>query len=201
MAISNLTSPISWQPFIWYAKSFDDSLLTEFEDDKTENEFSDIDRVNLQEFGLMGRGAKLWFSTNDGILNIQDKRLEFYLEDEEQKLIKLSGRNEFYNDIIQFKQFAQVLTTNTKEGFGPLTIDAFHLGYKHSFEIEGKGKIHFAIILRMPMGHPMKIGFKITPSFDFKGKLFMRINGQPDSNPSDIDTKGDVSVTLEKDFF
>lgn len=202
MAIEKLESPIAAQPFIWFAESFDGSLLTEFEDDGKENEFDTIDKVNLKEFGLLGRGVKLRFSTEDGIVYIGDKKIEIYLEDEEQKLIKLSGRSdEKYTDIIQFKGFHHDFEINKKDGFKGIVIDSFHFGYKHVIHIEGKGDIYLQFIFRMPLGQPMKLGFRFAPTFDLKGKLFARINGTPDTTPTDVSVVSGRAEVYEKDFF
>jgi len=204
MSIENLESPIEWRPFIWFAKSHDGTILTEFEDSGKENEFTNIDKVNLKEFGLLGRGLKLWYSTEDGILNIFDKKVEFYIEDEEQQVIKLSGIElENYNDIIQYKGFYQDFAVNTKNALGGIVIDSYHFGYKHIVSIKDKGDIWVQSIFRMHMENkesPMKIGIRLATSFDLKGKLFINIDGAVDTEPMDIMVLSGRAENYEKDF-
>jgi len=202
MSIENLESPREGQPFIWFAKSYDGTILTEFEDSGKQNEFDTIDKVNLKEFGLIGRGSKLWYSTEDGILNIFDKKVEFYIEDEEQKIIKLSGiESEKYNDIIQYKGFYQDFAINTKNALGGIVIDSYHFGYKHVVNVKDKGDIYMQSVFRMPMDKPMKIGFRFATTFDLKGKLFIKINGEVDTEPMDIMVLSGRAENYEKDFF
>jgi hypothetical protein len=206
MSIEKLESPISRQPFIWFAKSYDGTLLTEFENSGKENLFDSIDKVNLKEFGLLGRGAKLWYSSEDGVINIDsefsNRKIEFYLEDQKQNLIKISGRKfEKYNDIIQFKAFHQDFHVNTKNAMGGLVIDAFLFGYKKVITIPDEGDIHFQFLFNLQMGKPMKLGFRFAPTFYLNHKLFVRIDGQQDVEPIEIKVLADRSEAYEKDFF
>ena len=112
MGIENFESPVTQRHFIWFAKYYDDTLFTEFENNGKENLFYDINKENLKEFGLIGQGAKYSFNTEDGTISVKNPNgtsytFDFNLEDENQKLIRLSKNTETapYNDIIQLKRF------------------------------------------------------------------------------------------------
>ena len=70
MGVENFECPVSHRRYLWFSKYFNDSLFTEFENSGKENDFNDIDKENLKEFGLIGHGSKIWFNTDDGVLQL-----------------------------------------------------------------------------------------------------------------------------------
>jgi hypothetical protein len=201
MNIEKLISPIDdRQPFIWFAKAEDDSILTEFEEDGKENEWNSINRKTLKEFGLFGRGVKLYYNINDGIIHIDNRTIEFYFEDENKSIIKLSGRNDIkYNDIVQFKH--AYWDFDKKLGLQTHIIDAFHFGYKCAIPVKNSN-IYFQFLFRMPMGQPIKLGFRFAPEFplNLTGKLHVIIDGEEDENPTKILVPAKSSEVYERNF-
>ena len=54
--------------FGWYAKYFKGSkgtIVDEFNDDGSENDFRDIQKKDVKESGLYGGGTNLWMETRD----------------------------------------------------------------------------------------------------------------------------------------
>lgn len=184
MYIDKFLSPIERQPFIWFAKYGENDTLTEFEDNGKENEWNTIEKDRLIEFGLIGRGAKLFYSINDGIINVMDKQIKFFLQNEDGSTIKLNNREgEIYNDIVQFKGFYNEYDPMDKnrDPNKPLEniIDSFHFGYKHKIELP-QGILHVEHVFRLPLGKPMKLGFRLTPNFELDSKLVVRVTGMKD---------------------
>jgi hypothetical protein len=207
MSIKDLQSPMGEvQPFIWFAKYNDDSLFTEFEEDKKENEFSKIDKENLKEFGILGKGVKFYYSAKDGIIWLKDVKgngnyFEFYLKDENENIIKLSDRNDDkkYNDIVQYKGFHQDFELKSKNALHGLVIDSYHIGYKYDINIEDRGHIYFRALLRYETetGKGIKLGFRFAPTFNLKGKLFVKIDSDDPSFGTSIKEIADVNILAE----
>jgi len=215
MSIATMESPIATHQFIWFAKYTDESIFAEFNDNKTENEFSAVDKKNIKEFGIMGCRAKLWFNSDDGVMKILNPlqtvplTFEFALEDEKQNLIKLSGRNQNYNDIIQFHRLAKCLiaTKGTTEDpnqktpvvmkEGPTYIDQNNFGFKICIDIEGKGQIFYSQIFRLNFNEPCAIECRIAPTFDFNGSLITTFNNKT-LDPTPVTVLGGKSITMVK---
>ena len=137
MGVENFECPVSHRRYLWFSKYFNDSLFTEFENSGKENDFNDIDKENLKEFGLIGHGSKIWFNTDDGVLQLLNpgeevaKTFGFYILTKGAKLIKISNRNDRrYNDIIQYKFGGIDLDPSGKETTGLMSADQHLFGYK-----------------------------------------------------------------------
>ena len=96
--------------FGWYAKYYKGSIVDEFNDDGSDNDFRGIQKDIVKEFGLYGGGTNLWMETRDGVFHITSKKgshaIRLYLEDEDESIIKLTDRDDtIYSDIIQYKGF------------------------------------------------------------------------------------------------
>lgn len=171
------------QPFIWFAKYNDDSILTEFDDEQKENNFNDIDKENLKEFGLLGKGVKIYYSTEDGIIKMKDTKghidiIESSLKNGDAVECISSRKDTVYNDIVQFKGFHQDFDPLTKDPLHGVVIDSFHIGYK--IVIKGEtGVIYVRVLLRLELGSGIKLGFRFAPTFDLKRKLCIKA-GSPD---------------------
>lgn len=201
MGLKDLTSPVEYkQPFMWYAEYKDGTFLEEFESETKENNFKDINKDLLVAFGLCGRKVKLTCYPYNGEFAIVDKKVEFYIKDEDNNLIKLTGcSEEIYNDVISFKSFYREFSSCTGLAIGKPVIDGYFFGYKHFTVVPDKGDMNFKIIYAVNMGTTMKFGISLAPKFDLKGKLYIKINGEI-TDTIDIDIKKDNSEDYESDF-
>lgn len=201
MGIEQFESPVSQRRYIWFAKYYDNSILTEFEPGGKENEFKDIDKENIKEFGIIGENSKIWFDTGDGIIQLINpssiiNTFDFNIEDDKQQLIRITNRNFHYNDIIEYHKVHRDYDPRTKEQCD-MVHDGLHFGYKMEVDVPDKGKLYFQVLFKLNFGEPCQIDFKITPTFDFVGFLTMRFNRNA-IPPTSFETKANKSITLSK---
>lgn len=206
MGIENFESPMTNRRYIWFAKYFNDSVYPEFENNGKENDFSKIDRSNLKEFGLIGHGSKIWFNTDDGVLQIlnpgqeESTTIGFYLTDEKDDLIKLTNRNDRYNDIIQYKFGGIYLDPRGVETTNDVSADQHFIGYKTEIETE-KGKIFFKLIFVLDLtGNPCQMKIRLASEFELKGNLFTVFNKVPAVEPNAFELAKGGSVNIIKQF-
>lgn len=181
--------------FGWYAKYYKGSIIDEFNDDGSENDFRDIQKALVKEFGLYGGGTNLWMETRDGVFHITSKKgshaIRLYLEDEDEAVIKLTDRDDtIYCDLIQYKGFYTYASAPTgreedkgKQLNGDVITSKYIFGYKTTFEVlEGKneGKLSFTARLVIDLeAKNITLALSFTPSFNFKGHLRCRFNDNP----------------------
>lgn len=181
--------------FGWYAKYYKGSIIDEFNDDGSENDFRDIQKVLVKEFGLYGGGTNLWMETRDGVFHITSKKgshaIRLYLEDEDEAVIKLTDRDDtIYCDLIQYKGFYTYASAPTgreedkgKQLNGDVVTSKYIFGYKTTFEVlEGKneGKLNFTARIVIDLeAKNITLALSFTPSFNFKGHLRCRFNDNP----------------------
>jgi len=168
------------QKFMWFAKYNDGSIVYELEDDK-ENDFYSIDKDKLKEFGLVSKDSKISFDIDNGIFTVLGDTLDFSIDD-----IKISGRDEKYNHIIQYKELHRDFDINTKKSISENVIDAFHIGYEKNIKIDRYKSIIISVVCRVEVGKPIKLGFVIATNFELKGKLYVDRNGDIDKFPIDV---------------
>ena len=181
--------------FGWYAKYYKGSIIDEFNDDGSENDFRDIQKALVKEFGLYGGGTNLWMETRDGVFHITSKKgshaVRLYLEDDDEAVIKLTDRDDtIYCDLIQYKGFYTYASAPTgkeedkgKQLNGDVVTSKYIFGYKTTFEVlEGKneGKLSFTARLVIDLETKnITLALSFTPSFNFKGHLRCRFNDNP----------------------
>lgn len=181
--------------FGWYAKYYKGSIIDEFNDDGSENDFRDIQKALVKEFGLYGGGTNLWMETRDGVFHITSKKgshaIRLYLEDDDEAVIKLTDRDDtIYCDLIQYKGFYTYASAPTgreedkgKQLNGDVITSKYIFGYKTTFEVlEGKneGKLSFTARLVVDLeAKNITLALSFTPSFNFKGHLRCRFNDNP----------------------
>ena len=181
--------------FGWYAKYYKGSIIDEFNDDGSENDFRDIQKALVKEFGLYGGGTNLWMETRNGVFHITSKKgshaVRLYLEDDDEAVIKLTDRDDtIYCDLIQYKGFYTYASAPTgkeedkgKQLNGDVVTSKYIFGYKTTFEVlEGKneGKLSFTARLVIDLeAKNITLALSFTPSFNFKGHLRCRFNDNP----------------------
>lgn len=192
-------TPSSNIPFMWIAKYKDDSYILEYNDDKKETSFNDIIKENVKEFYIIGRKQRFGFNTADGVFKIFNDKFEFYIEDKENKNIKLTNRsNTTYNDIIQYKGGYADLIPNSNQKSLQMITNSYHIGWKKNIDTEF-GRLHFKAIFKIELGKGIEMQFKVTPQFNFAGKLFIRRNGEVIHN-FDLDIQKGTSQNLSIEF-
>ena len=177
--------------FGWYAKYYRGSIIDEFNDDGSDNDFRDIQKDLVKEFGLYGGGTNLWMETHDGVFHITSKKgshaIRLYLEDEVESIIKLTDRDDIiYSDIIQYKGFYTYASAPTgkeenkdKPLNGDMVTSKYIFGYKTTFEVNG-GKLNFTARIIVDLeAKNITLALTFTPSFNFKGHLRCRFNDNP----------------------
>lgn len=174
-------SPVD-QDFVWLAEYQDNEYLSEYdfiadeEGVKKEHAFQEIEKERLVRFGLVGHGNKMFFEANGGIFKINGAMYEVLYKEGEQEFY-LTGQNQCYNDIIQYKE-AEVL-------FNPFDPNAeqfkrvaqYNFGYKTELAVHDVN-FNFKAICGIPMDGQPFINFWLVSSRELNGRLIMKRNGQ-----------------------
>lgn len=187
--ISNNLSPIPNQTFIWYAKYNNDiPMLTEFEDDGKENEFNDINKEELKEFGLLGNGGKVYFNTNDGVIHLDNEReANIFLENENGITSLTKNDNVKYNDIIQYKKGFLNYDPTVGDRQSKLNVAINYIGYKARTYVSAMNVLSFQIIYGLPMGEPNFFIVKLnSEDVNYKGKIVLTYGGNRDEAPIEL---------------
>lgn len=190
-------SPIRKQRFIWFCLYEDGSMFTEFNDDGSENEFSDIKQDELKEFGILGNGGRIYFNTTDGIIHLDRERtLKVYIVDEEGKKIYLTENSDIdYHNILQYKK-ADMYFSMTGRQQTALTPTEHYIGYQGEILLP-ENIIEFRYIYCLPAygGNNFVIMKLQSNKKDFHGKLGLDV-----SNMSNIENEIDLSKGSMNEF-
>jgi len=172
-----LVSPIDGQDFIWLAEYVDGTCLTEFDlQDYHENSFYRIEREKMLRFGLIGHDIKLFYEVFGGYFNLAGTFIELELVDECGEIYPITGKNEFYRDIITYKD----AETSMDIGSGMLSkplITKYNFGFKHCLECKGF-HINSRVIFTIPFRDLSYFNFRLVSSKNFKGNFIIKYNGQ-----------------------
>ena len=204
MGVENFESPMTNRRYIWFAKYFDDSCLYEFDNVGKEGDFTKVDKDSLKEFGIIGHGSKIWFNSDNGVIQILNpgqtvpSTIGFYLTDDKDELIRLTNRNDRYKDIIQYKFGGIWLDPRGAETTNDMSADQHFFGYKTEIETE-KGKLFFKLIFVLDLtGAPCQIQLRLSTEFDIKGNLFTVFNNIPSAEPNAFEMAKGTSINLIK---
>lgn len=169
-------SPVESQDFIWVADYSNNTFLSEFNlDSKKENSFYDIDKNNLIRFGLIGHGMNLYYEILGGTFKIAGQMLEFiYIVNG--KEYYLTGQQQMYNDIIQFKNAESIFDPSGKNGSIGSTITQYNFGYKQNLNIHNIN-FNFKAICSIPYGKHVYMNLRLVADQDLNGILCIKKNG------------------------
>lgn len=169
-------SPVETQDFIWIADYSNGIFLSEFNlDSKKENSFYDIDKINLIRFGLIGCNMNLYYEVLGGVFKIAGQMLEFvYIIDG--KEYYLTGQQQMYNDIIQFKNAESNFDPSGINGSIGSTITQYNFGYKQSLNIHNIN-FNFKAICAVPYGKHAYMNLRLVADQDLNGVLCIKRNG------------------------
>lgn len=171
----SLFSPITTQPFIWMAEYFSNMGLTEFDlDTKEENNFNEIDRTRINRFGLIGRGAKMYFDHFGGSFFLMGKKYSIKLRcNGEEYDLNPYGNN--INDIITYKK----ATANLIEGVktAQSIILGYFFGYKTKF---CANNVNFTLkpIISLLADKPVFMDLSLCADKDIEGQIVFIKNNE-----------------------
>lgn len=135
--VDKLYSPVPDQPFIWYAKMYGTGYtIYEFDDTKKEFKFDKLNTSDVDEFGFLGMGGKIYFKTRNGIFHLDDDRpVNVYLENDNGKIKITDNPVIDYHNIIERKRVAYDFspTMETQQVHGGIA--AYELGHKYKFTV------------------------------------------------------------------
>ena len=164
----SLFSPITTQPFIWMVEYFSNMGLTEFDlDTKEENNFNDIDKTRINRFGLIGRGAKLYFDHFGGTFLLSGQKYAIKLRSNGVEY-DLNPYNNNVNDIITYKK----ATANLIEGVrkAQSIILGYFFGYKTKLCIN---EVNFTLkpIISLLADKPLFLDLSLSADKDIEGQI------------------------------
>lgn len=168
-------SPVE-QELIWISEYVDGTFLTEYDFiTKKENSFYSIDKNKLIRFGIVGCGHKFFYEVFGGTFNIDGHMFEFVYE-EGGKEYYLTGQNQFYRDLIQYKDAETMFDPTGSSSERSDVITQFNFGYKTSVDFEDVS-FNFKAISCIPMfkGVPY-FSLKLVSNRDMNGKIKVRHN-------------------------
>ncbi|QDX94033.1 hypothetical protein EEL32_20575 [Brevibacillus laterosporus] len=170
---TNAMSPTS-QDFVWVSEYYDGTHLAEFDfETKEENSFYDIKVDQLNRFGIVGNGSKIFFESN-GLFNVKGKgySLSYVVDGVE---YQLTGDLEKINDIITFKDAE---ATGNLLGGGKITtsIEQFSVGYAVVKTVDDV-TFTLRVLVKVPNNGQMYFNIAMMANKNLHGKLvLMRAN-------------------------
>jgi len=169
--IEKLESPIKNQMFIWKAVYESGDFLTEFENNKKENNFDDINKDILTRFGLIGCTLDFSYSIDTGVFDLLNNKYAFKIEYDDTSIDLTGAKDHKYNDIITYKKFLCDISIGGKKQAHYHPIPEFYFGYKTIIKNEDI-TIYYQNLFAIIIGKTIKFCLKLTPSRDVtNGKL------------------------------
>ena len=181
--------PYSIKPnegFMWVAEILDKGVKNEYEIDGF-----DIDRDKLVNFGIVGLGNNLHYSTSNGIFNLNGRTIEFALKNEELEY-DLTKRYGKYNDCICYQNYFQNLN---KPNDGDSHFCGYSFGYKTKLDLMDL-VVNFQPILVVNFKEVPYFKIRLVSNKDVKGKLLLKIDRKYGVE-IDIDLKENISSEYE----
>ncbi|MGG0757184.1 hypothetical protein [Brevibacillus laterosporus] len=170
---TNAMSPTS-QNFVWVSEYYDGTHLAEFDfETKEENSFYDIKIDQLNRFGIVGNGSKIFFESN-GLFNVKGKgySLSYVVDDIE---YQLTGDLEKIKDIITFKD-AEATGDLLGSGKISTSIVQYSVGYSVVKKVNNV-KFTLRMLVKVPNNGQMYFNIALMANKNLQGKLvLMRAN-------------------------
>lgn len=201
MSFDTLESPISL-PFIWYAKYNDDTIISEYTDTGVKNDFYSLDKTKIKEFGLFGRGNKLYINTSDGIfhmvnqnISLLNKQVELYFIDNTNIQTNITNNSVLdYSDVFALKGFFGDLAKGQTTAVW--YINEFLFGYNTKISLP-KGNLSLKVSFNMPLGKKITMKIKLVPDgFNLIGNLFVVEDKDNISNPYRFSLSGSNPIEI-----
>ncbi|CCF14388.1 putative uncharacterized protein [Brevibacillus laterosporus GI-9] len=153
---------------------YDGTHLAEFDfETKEENSFYDIKIDQLNRFGIVGNGSKIFFESN-GLFNVKGKgySLSYVVDDVE---YQLTGDLEKIKDIITFKD-AEATGDLLGSGKISTSIVQYNVGYSVVKKVNNV-KFTLRVLVKVPNNGQMYFNIALMANKNLQGKLvLMRAN-------------------------
>ena len=165
-------SPVK-QDMIWIAEYDKDNYLSEFNfENKKENSFYDIEQDEVNRFGLIGGGYKMYFDKNSGQFNICNRQYDIGYK-LNNTIYLLTKQELFPRDIITYKQAVSEINgqMNTPQ------IVSYYFGYKTEFTVDDI-TFNFKPIICVPINQPVYIDIHLVANKDLEGELLFIKNNK-----------------------
>lgn len=198
--LKTFKTPEGCNPFMWVCKYSDGTYIPEFENKDKENSFLKIEKEKVDELHLLGNGFHSLFNTNDGkfIFN-DDTQVDFTLIPKNDKEIKITGRDDDYHDIIQYKGFYTDGVSNLNNANLQCHTCSYHIGWKKQFKINENTSIFFKAILSVVLNEGIKLEIKLSSNNDFDGDFIVSIK-KPNEDAGSYAKKLDIKKNKSTSF-
>lgn len=168
-------SPVD-QDFVWLAEYHNEDHLCEYDlDTKVENPFQEIEKNELVRFGLIGHGNKLFYEVMGGVFKLNGAMYEVYYKEGDREFY-LTGQNQKYNDIIQYKDAEIFFNPYNPNSEQLQRITNFNFGYKTELAVFD-ANLNFKAIYSVPLDGSPFINFWLVSSREMSGKFVIKKNG------------------------
>jgi hypothetical protein len=199
-------SPVKHQDFIWYIKYKDGTMSSEFDNNGIHKEWSETSKEDMEEYGLIGRGLKFFFNTNDGIIKCEQNSnissmtknddpskifttkedkddiaicdtYRLYCKDNENNIYNISELDHGYDKLIDpLKKVMVDMEPNSDEEYHP-TIKSYMFGYEKEVPLN-LTTLKVSVIYKIEMDKGFSLEVSITPKSQIGDiDLYLNVNG------------------------
>jgi len=142
----------------------------------TETPFRALDLSQIVSFGLEGSGTRVGFRVDNGVIGINGKPLELALQDFNNNLFPITGRQDVFYRVVQYKEAHCSISSGNgklKEDSG---IDAYCVGWTTASRDKELGDWRSKCVVRVPskIGEEIKVYLWFMCSNGFTGILRIR---------------------------
>lgn len=128
-------------PYNWCAVYLNNEHLSEYDTvTRQKNDFYKIQKDRLARFGLYGKGQYSFYESNDGVFNINGRRIEIYYEVNGKQIMLGYGEK----DPITYK--SAYADYNNRVGEQKTNIESIHFGYKTSVTEDNTTVFYQAVV-------------------------------------------------------
>lgn len=160
--------------YMWVSEYLDGNIQTEFEGNK-HNKFTDIEKQELLNFGMVGLGNRVYYEVGTGKFKINGSEIEIvYRTDDWQ--YNLTNQMVLYNDVIQYKDCFATLNAMQDTGSSASNIASYNFGYKVKFDSNNK-EFNFKAVVKLPLNQQPHINLRLVCNEDMNGVLLIKQDG------------------------
>ena len=162
-------SPIDSRLFIWVAQYNNEEYFYEY--DKDFNQFDDIQKDILKNFGMIGMNMIMNYDVSTGVFDICGRKIGFVFRDTDNNEIRLTNTDNIYNDCISYKSAERVIVGRNQ---GSVSISSYNFGYKIRLD-----NLNLKVIVHIPAyTGKVNIDISITPDDNIEGELLILRNNE-----------------------
>lgn len=200
--LDNNFSPIyrDGQLFIWKAEYDDGTYVYEFDDNKKETNFNELNQDKISKFYLVGNGGFIWFSMEDGIIHLDgDREINIkFINNKEYNITNLG--KDHYTEVEQYKRGECFFSGGQIESNPTLRPCEHFIGYKGNRILLGKDILYFRVIFSLDTkGNPykLKIGLSSTNTYNNSKLVITYGNSTLESDELNLKRDGYYEYTFE----